>query len=579
MHCTCWKSQTMKRRRKLFVDKLEKRIVLSASPWQNPLEAMDVNHDSFISPIDALLPINMMNESGSEPMRDVGAPPILAEMMAEVENYYVDANGDGYLSPADALSVINLLAEGEYIQDWEEQLPMETHDTFPDSPDNAAQLDLDWGYAFIESEINNAYDVDAFQFVATDDRVAIDVFNEGIPHGVVVELLNQNMELVARAESGDDYQWCEGNIDVPVEVESTYFVMVSAYAAEDTGHYILDLFQYEDDWWEPAHDSELGDDIHGDTIDKATALTLEWGFTTINSYIDQAGDIDQFSVQADQGQLSASIYQGDSDELLRISVTDTDGNLIGLTQGDAEGAWIELSVEDGTYYVAIESLDSNISSYTLDVSQWSDELWELDADSEMGDDIHPNEIGADATFLEEDVEYDYTQNISHLDFEGDLDVYQFVAGDSFASVSVYANNWEAQNFPGATVYDATGIPMEPVLSSEYEDLFDPTFELYVRDEDVFDWEWDEVEEEYDEDELSDALYEDEAHDTEDPELVRCWFWPGGMYPVTEGDTYFIEVNGGLDNSFSGQYTLELSHFSPGPYDVYLDNGYEEASDK
>ena len=569
----------MKRRRKLFVDKLEKRIVLSASPWQNPLEAMDVNHDSFISPIDALLPINMMNESGSEQMRDVGAPPILADMMAEVENYYMDANGDGYLSPADALSVINLLAEGEYIQDWEEQLPMETHDTFPDSPDNAAQLDLDWGYAFIESEINNAYDVDAFQFVATDDRVAIDVFNEGIPHGVVVELLNQNMELVARAESGDDYQWCEGNIDVPVEVEATYFVMVSAYAAEDTGHYILDLFQYEDDWWEPAHDSELGDDIHGDTIDTATALTLELGFTTINSYIDQAGDIDQFSVQADQGQLSASIYQGDSDELLRISVTDTDGNLIGLTQGDAEGAWIELSVEDGTYYVAIESLDSNISSYTLDVSQWSDELWELDADSEMGDDIHPNEIGPDATVLEEDVKYDYTQNVSHLDFEGDVDVYQFVAGDSFASVSVYANNWEAQNFPGATVYDATGIPMEPVLSSEYEDLFDPTFELYVRDEDVFDWEWDEVEEEYDEDELSDALYEDEAHDAEDPELVRCWFWPGGMYPVTEGDTYFIEVNGGLDNSFSGQYTLELSHFSPGPYDVYLDNGYEEASDK
>jgi len=568
----------MRRRRKLFVDKLEKRIVLSASPWQNPLEAMDVNHDSFISPIDALLPINMMNESGSEQMRDVGAPPILADMMAEVENYYMDANGDGYLSPADALGVINVLAEGEYIRDWEEQLPKETHDTFPDSPDNAAQLDLDWGYAFIESEINNAYDVDAFQFVATDDRVAIDVFNEGIPDGVVVELLNQNMELVARAESGDDYQWCEGNIDVPVEVEATYFVMVSAYAAEDTGHYILDLFQYEDDWWEPAHDSELGDDIHGDTIDTATALTLEWGFTTINSYIDQAGDIDQFSVQADQGQLSASIYQGDSDELLRISVTDTDGNLIGLTQGDAEGAWIELSVEDGTYYVAIESLESNISSYTLDVSHWSDELWELDADSEMGDDLHPNEIGPDATLLE-NMEYDYSQNVSHLDFEGDVDVYQFVAGDSFASVSVYANNWEAQNFPGVTVYDVTGIPLDPVLSSEYEDLFDPADELYVRDQDVFDWEWDEFEEEYDEDELSDALYEDEAYDLEDPELVICWFWPGGMYPVTEGDTYFIEVNGGLDNSFSGQYTLELSHFSPEPYDMYFDNGYEEASDK
>ena len=565
----------MKRRRKLSVDKLEKRIVLSASPWQNPIEAMDVNHDSFISPIDALLPINMMNESGSEQMRNVGAPPILADMMAEVESYYMDANGDGYLSPADALGVINLLAEGEYMQDWGQQLPLETHDTFPDSPDNAAQLDLDWGYAFIESEIINAYDVDAFQFIATDDRVAIDIFNEGIPHGVVVELLNQDMELVARAESGDDYQWCEGNIDVPVEVETTYFVMVSAYDAEDTGHYVLDVFQYEDDWWEPAHDSELGDDIHGDTTEAASTLTLDGGFTTINSYIDQAGDIDQFSVQADQGQLSVSVYQGDSDELLRISVTDADGNLIGLTQGDAEGAWIELSVEDGTYYVAIESLDSDISSYTLDVSQWNDEPWKLDADSEMGIDIHPDEIGPDATYLE-NMEYDYTQNVSHLDFEGDLDVYQFVAGDSFASVSVYANNWEEQNFPGVTVYDAIGIEMEPVLSSEYEDLFDPSDELYVRDQDVFDWEWDEYQDEY---ELSDSLDEDGSYDPEDPELVICWFWPGGMYPVTEGDTYFIEVNGGIDNNFSGQYTLELSYFSPDPYEPFTDDGLEENSDR
>ena len=560
----------MKRRRKLIVDQLEKRIVLSASPWQNPIEALDINHDSFISPIDALLPINLMNQSGSSQMRTVGAPPILADMMTDVESYYVDANGDGYLSPADALGVINVLAEGEYLQDWDEHLPAETHDIFPDSPENAALLELDWGYAFIESEINNDYDVDAFQFIAEDDRVAIDLFNEGVPSGVVVELLNENMELVAHAESGNDYQWCEGNIDVPVNIDETYFVLVSAMEAEETGHYVLDVFQYEDDWWEPAHDSELGDDIHGDTSETATTLTIDSGFSTINSHIDQAGDIDQFSVQVNDGQLSASVYQGTTDNLLRISVTSADGSLIGLTQGNAEGAWIELSVAEGQYFVAIDSLHSDTSSYTLDISHWSKETWSHDADSNMGDDIHTDEIGPEATLLE-NKDYDYIQNISHIDFEGDLDVYQFIAAESFASVSVYANDWESQNFPGVTLYDATGTEMEPVLFSEYDDFFDPADELYVRDQDIFDWEWDESDPEFDEDEFenfSDGHELQELIDFQEPEIVICWGWPGGMYPVTEGATYFIEVNGGIDSTFAGQYSLELSHFSPDPFEPF-----------
>ena len=570
----------MKRSRKLIVDKLEQRIVLSASPWQNPIEAMDINHDSFISPIDALLPINMMNESGSNQMLSVGAPPILADMMADAESYYMDANGDGYLSPADALGVINILAEGEYLPDWQEHLPSETHDTFPDSPENAAHLEMDWGYAFIESEINNAYDVDAFQFIAEDDRVAIDVFNEGLPSGVLVELLNENMELLAHAESGNDYQWCEGNIDVPVNVDATYFVMVSALDAEETGHYVLDIFQYEDHWWEPEHDSELGDDIHGDVADSASALILDSGFSTINSHIDWTGDIDQFSVQVNDGQLSAYVYQGETDNLLRISVTDHDGNLIGLTQGDAEGAWIELSVADGDYYVAVDSINSETSSYTLDVSHWSDETREHEADSMMGDDIHTNEIGPEATILE-NTDYDYTQNISHIDFEGDLDIYQFVAAESFASVTVYANDWESQNLPGVTLYDASGTQMEPVSPSDYNDLFDPADNLYVRDMDIFDWEWNEIEEEFEEDQFADSFYDEnleEFEEFEEPEVVICWVWPGGMYPVTEGDTYFIEINGGFDSRFSGQYSLELSHFSPDYFDPFLDD-FEHESDE
>ena len=565
----------MKKRRRLAVDQLEQRIVLSASPWQNPVDAMDINRDNHISPIDALLPINAMNTDGSSEMLLIGAPPILADMMADVESFYMDANGDGYLSPADALGVINLLAEGEYGDASAEELYRESHDVFPDSPDNAAQLDLDWGYAFIESEINNAYDVDAFQFVAEEDRVAIDLFNEGLDEGVVVELLNAEMELLARAETGEDYQWCGANIDVPVDIDSTYYVMVSALNTEDTGHYILDVFQYEDDWWEPATDSELGDDIHGDTPEQATQLPLEYGFDTINSHIDTAEDVDQFAVEIDNGQLSVSVYPNTTDNLLRLSITDTTGNLIGLTQGNGDGAWLELSVEAGTYYVAIDSLDSATTDYTLDVSYWSDEPWKLEADSKMGDDIHTEEIGPEATVLDHNDSL-YVQRVSHIDFDGDIDVFQFEATESFASLSVYATDWESHTFPGLAVFDGQGNEIYPVLFSDYSEFFSPEDELYVRDQDIFALDIEDLDDEFADGDFVDNIYP--YH--EEAEFVVCWGWPGGMYHVETGETYFVAVDGGYgeDKDFTGQYSLELNHFTPEPYEPFYGEDMQATED-
>tara|TARA_B100000676_G_scaffold67339_1_gene67413 strand:- start:5669 stop:7375 length:1707 start_codon:yes stop_codon:yes gene_type:complete len=565
----------MKKRRRLAVDQLEQRIVLSASPWQNPVDAMDINRDNHISPIDALLPINAMNTDGSSEMLLIGAPPILADMMADVESFYMDANGDGYLSPADALGVINLLAEGEYGDASAEELYRESHDVFPDSPDNAAQLDLDWGYAFIESEINNAYDVDAFQFVAEEDRVAIDLFNEGLDEGVVVELLNAEMELLARAETGEDYQWCGANIDVPVDIDSTYYVMVSALNTEDTGHYILDVFQYEDDWWEPATDSELGDDIHGDTPEQATQLPLEYGFDTINSHIDTAEDVDQFAVEIDNGQLSVSVYPNTTDNLLRLSITDTTGNLIGLTQGNGDGAWLELSVEAGTYYVAIDSLDSATTDYTLDVSYWSDEPWKFEADSKMGDDIHTEEIGPEATVLDHNDSL-YVQRVSHIDFDGDIDVFQFEATESFASLSVYATDWESHTFPGLAVFDGQGNEIYPVLFSDYNEFFSPEDELYVRDQDIFALDIEDLDDEFADGDFVDNIYP--YH--EEAEFVVCWGWPGGMYHVETGETYFVAVDGGYgeDKDFTGQYSLELNHFTPEPYEPFYGEDMQATED-
>ena len=61
----------------------------------NPVNAMDVNDDDDVSPIDALLVINDLN--GQDAARRAGA------------NHYLDVNADGSISPIDALLVINYL--------------------------------------------------------------------------------------------------------------------------------------------------------------------------------------------------------------------------------------------------------------------------------------------------------------------------------------------------------------------------------------------------------------------------------------------------------------------------------------
>ena len=66
--------------------------------FQNPVNSLDVNDDSFVSAIDALLLINDINENGSRPLTDPlpGIP-------------FPDVNGDRSIGPVDVLGVINSL--------------------------------------------------------------------------------------------------------------------------------------------------------------------------------------------------------------------------------------------------------------------------------------------------------------------------------------------------------------------------------------------------------------------------------------------------------------------------------------
>ncbi|MEZ6110226.1 MAG: dockerin type I domain-containing protein [Pirellulaceae bacterium] len=71
----------------------------SDATWQNPANRYDTNNDGFVSPIDALLIINVLNAEGAHPL-EAGVTPAMP---------YIDVNADSFVSPIDALHVINEL--------------------------------------------------------------------------------------------------------------------------------------------------------------------------------------------------------------------------------------------------------------------------------------------------------------------------------------------------------------------------------------------------------------------------------------------------------------------------------------
>jgi hypothetical protein len=70
--------------------------------YQNPNLNQDVNADGFVSPIDVLVLVNLLNSRGpSIPVAGLPGPPD-----------YVDVDGDNFVTPLDALSVINYINAG-----------------------------------------------------------------------------------------------------------------------------------------------------------------------------------------------------------------------------------------------------------------------------------------------------------------------------------------------------------------------------------------------------------------------------------------------------------------------------------
>jgi Dockerin type I domain len=76
-------------------------VSLEIASWRNPIRTFDVDGDGFISPIDALLIINLLNDKGSHILP--------ATVSIDEPQHFVDPSGDGSVSPLDVLQVSNFL--------------------------------------------------------------------------------------------------------------------------------------------------------------------------------------------------------------------------------------------------------------------------------------------------------------------------------------------------------------------------------------------------------------------------------------------------------------------------------------
>ena len=86
----------------LFLITGDATLVDPTRPWHNPINRWDVNGDGYVSPIDALIIVNHLKNSGSDRLID----PSGGETTEET---YPDVSGDNFISPIDVLLVVNHL--------------------------------------------------------------------------------------------------------------------------------------------------------------------------------------------------------------------------------------------------------------------------------------------------------------------------------------------------------------------------------------------------------------------------------------------------------------------------------------
>ena len=118
------------------IEVLERRDLLASSPLHNVRQPLDVNDDGMVTPMDALLCINRINEQPANSIVSLAAGPKRPR--------YMDVDRDGIVSSTDVRLVINKLNRGSSAES-PARLPPRSIDGSGNNPENA-----DWGMAGAE---------------------------------------------------------------------------------------------------------------------------------------------------------------------------------------------------------------------------------------------------------------------------------------------------------------------------------------------------------------------------------------------------------------------------------------------
>src|SRR5262245_3450224 len=239
-----WKKRRAFLRRGLRLEILESRSLLAGligdSPWQNPLDANDLDCDGALSPSDALVAINALNSGAAGEFSSRFAPPQLQGELENAAAAFLDADGDGELSPGDPLTVINAinshlgLALGRDFPEVEDQ---------GDTTGTAFELDAANGFARVRGVIVDSTDIDLFKVVADKSRLHVALFSRG-SEGLTVAVVDDTLtpiadNAVADVEAGSHRP---AKLNLEVEAGTTYFIKVSGAG----GPYALAVLNFDE---------------------------------------------------------------------------------------------------------------------------------------------------------------------------------------------------------------------------------------------------------------------------------------------------------------------------------------------
>ena len=154
--------------RVLSVESLEPRCLLAADvfAFQNPADAMDVTHDSFVTPADALAIVNTLN--GFDLFNGkVGA--------------YLDTSGDNIVAPNDVIGIINHLNGGTIVEldavesdfEFASAYCVEHFDNIPNGMKPVAQKFIDATNDLTSSKVLRDAAIENFLGFSIDNTAAI----------------------------------------------------------------------------------------------------------------------------------------------------------------------------------------------------------------------------------------------------------------------------------------------------------------------------------------------------------------------------------------------------------------------